>query len=176
MKRVWPKLQLLAVVGILAGLLAYGFWPRPVSVDTVQVEQGALSVTVDDDGETRIREKYIISAPVTGHLLRLQLHPGDFVVQSETEVAKIFPADPSLLDARSRAESEARKRVAEAAQKQADALLANAREVAELADHHFERIKKLSISNSVSAAELEGPSTKRDRPKPMFARQSSLPK
>ena len=75
MKRVWSKLQLLAVVVIIASLLTYGFWPRPINVDTVLVKQGALTVTVDDDGETRIREKYIISAPVTGHLLRLQLHP-----------------------------------------------------------------------------------------------------
>jgi HlyD family secretion protein len=155
MKRAWPNLQLLAVVGVLAGLLAYGFWPRPVSVDTVQVEQGALSVTVDDDGETRIREKYIVSAPVTGHLLRLQLHPGDLVVQSETEVAKILPADPSLLDARTLAESEARKRAAEAAKEQANSVLDSAIELAELAEHHFERAKKLSVSNSISASELE---------------------
>ncbi|MFY8201917.1 MAG: hypothetical protein ACOVLE_14670, partial [Pirellula staleyi] len=92
MKRARSKLQLLAVFVIIASLLTYGFWPRPVYVDTVTVQPGALTVTVDDDGETRIREKYIISAPVTGHLLRLQLHPGDLVVQSETEIAKMLPA------------------------------------------------------------------------------------
>lgn len=155
MKRVWSKLRALAVIVLIACLLAYGFWPRPVKVDTVQVQRGALSVTVDDDGETRIREKYVVSAPVGGHLLRLQLHPGDDVLQSVTEVAKLLPADPSLLDARSRAESEARKRAAEAAKQQADAVLNSALETAELAEHRFERATKLSSSNSISAAELE---------------------
>ncbi len=155
MKRFWPKLQLLAVVVIIASLLTYGFWPRPVYVDTVTVKQGALTVTVDDDGETRIREKYIISAPVTGHLLRLQLHPGDLVVQSETEIAKMLPADPSLLDARSQAESEARMRAAEAGEQQANAVLASAIEVADLAEHHVERARKLASSKSISEAEME---------------------
>ena len=155
MKRVWSKLQLLAVVVIIASLLTYGFWPRPVYVDTVTVKQGALTVTVDDDGETRIREKYIISAPVTGHLLRLQLHPGDLVVQSETEIAKMLPANPSLLDARSQAESEARMRAAEAGKQQANAVLTSAIEVADLAEHHVERAWKLASSKSISDAEME---------------------
>ena len=144
MKQVRSKLQLLAVVMIVACLLAYGFWPRPVSVDTILVKQGALTVTVDDDGETRIREKYSISAPVTGHLLRLQLHPGDLVVQSETEIAKMIPANPSLLDARSQAESEARMRAAEAGKEQANAVLTSAIEVADLAEHSLERARKLA--------------------------------
>jgi HlyD family secretion protein len=155
MKRVWSKLQVLLAVAIIVGLLVYGFWPRPVTVDTVQVKRGSLLVTIDDDGETRIREKYIVSAPVAGHLLRLQLHPGDTVVEAETEVAKIFPADPSLIDARSRAENEARIQAAQAAKDQANAVLSSAMEVAELADHHYQRIKSLFATHSVSDSELE---------------------
>lgn len=155
MKQVRSKLQLLAVVMIVACLLAYGFWPRPVSVDTILVKQGALTVTVDDDGETRIREKYSISAPVTGHLLRLQLHPGDLVVQSETEIARMIPANPSLLDARSQAESEARMRAAEAGKEQANAVLTSAIEVADLAEHSLERARKLASSKSIPEAEME---------------------
>jgi HlyD family secretion protein len=155
MKRVWSKLQLLVVVVIIACLLIYGYWPRPVYVDTILVKQGALTVTVDDDGETRIREKYVISAPVTGHLLRLQLHPGDLVVQSETVIAKMIPANPSLLDARTQAEGEARMRAAEAGKQQANAVLTIAIEVAELAEHHLERTRKLASSKSLSEAEME---------------------
>ncbi len=155
MKRVWPKLKLLAVVMVIACLLAYGFWPRPINVDTVLVEQGALTITVDDDGETRIREKYVVSAPVTGHLLRLELHPGDLVVQSGTEIAKLLPADPSLLDARAQTESEARVRAAEAGKEQASAVLASAIEVSNLAEHHLERARNLATSKSISAAEME---------------------
>ncbi len=155
MKRVWARVQVLAIAATVIALLAYGFWPRPVKVDMVKVTRGSLSVTVDDDGETRIREKYIVSAPVAGHLLRLQLHPGDTVEQSNTVIARILPADPSLLDARARAESDARVRAAEAAKQQSDAVLTSTLEVAALAEHHFIRAKSLIESQSISEAEFE---------------------
>lgn len=140
---------------LIVAFLIYGFWPKPIGVDIVSVTRGSLIVTVDDDGETRIREKYLIAAPIAGKLLRVTLHPGDTVQRDQTELMEIFPADPVLLDARTQAEAEARVRAAEAACEEAEASLANAREAAKLANHRFERASDLHQSNSISAAEFE---------------------
>ena len=39
------------------------------------IAPGTLLVTVDDDGRTRVRERYTISAPIQGRLLRIRLDP-----------------------------------------------------------------------------------------------------
>ena len=96
-KRMLTKLPWLLAFVFFAGMLVYGFWPEPIEVDLATVSRGPLEVTVNDDGETRIREKYVVSAPISGKLLRLQLHAGDIVKQGVTELAHIRPADPTLL-------------------------------------------------------------------------------
>ncbi len=155
MKRPLTKLPwLLAILTVGAGLL-YGFWPEPIEVDLVTVTRGSLDVTVDDDGETRIREKYIVSSPVSGKLLRVQLHAGDSVEQGATELARIEPNDPTLLDARTQAECEARLRASEAAFEQAKATLSRANEALELADHEYDRAKQLVGKNALSASQFD---------------------
>ncbi len=96
MKRAATKIPWTLALIALAALLIYGFWPQPVEVDVAQVTRGSLEVTVNDDGETRIREKYIVSAPVAGKLLRVQLDAGDVVEQGKTELARIQPSDPRV--------------------------------------------------------------------------------
>ena len=70
--------------------------------------------TVDQDGKTRIRERYTVSAPLAGRLLRIELDPGDEVDAGETLVASIEPRDPDLLDARAVLQAEANVKAAEA--------------------------------------------------------------
>ena len=91
---------LAAVVVTLVGALVYAFAPRPVPVDFTRVTEGALQVTVDEDGRTRIEERYVVSAPLGGQLRRIELHPGDKVVAGKTRIAIIEPAMPELLDPR----------------------------------------------------------------------------
>ncbi|MFN9915519.1 MAG: hypothetical protein ACK53L_23210, partial [Pirellulaceae bacterium] len=134
---------------LLVGLLAYGFWPKAVRVDAVRVERGSFLVTIDDDGETRIREKYSIAVPVTGKLLRLNLHAGDLVERGKTELMQIVPADPTLLDTREQAESEARVRAADAAYEEAQATLATAKEITSISKSQYERALKLHQSDSI---------------------------
>lgn len=69
----WP---LVLAMLVLAGL-AYAFWPTSVPVDTARVTRGAMSVGVTDDGVTRAEEFYVVAAPVTGYLDRIELEPGD---------------------------------------------------------------------------------------------------
>ncbi len=140
---------------LLVGLLVYGFWPKAVRVDAVRVERGSFLVTIDDDGETRIREKYSIAVPVTGKLLRLNLHAGDLVERGKTELMQIVPADPTLLDTREQAESEARVRAADAAYEEAQATLATAKEITSISKSQYERALKLHQSDSISPAEYD---------------------
>ena len=155
MKRFRTKLPGLLAVVIVGAMLTYGFWPEPVSVDLVPVQRGRLEVTVNDDGETRIREKYTVSAPVGGKLLRVQLHAGDLVEQGVTELARIEPNAPTLLDARAQAECEARLQASKAALERAQATLVRANEQLELADHEYERAKKLLDKRALSQAQFD---------------------
>lgn len=155
MKRSITKLPWLLTVVVVIAMLVFGFWPEPVEVDLVQVTRGSVEVTVNDDGETRIREKYVVSAPVSGKLLRVQLHAGDIVQQGVTELARIEPNDPTLLDVRTQAECEARLQASEAALHQAEATRKRATEALALAEHEYDRAVKLVDKNAVSGSQFD---------------------
>lgn len=109
-----------------AGLLVWAFLPRPVAVETGEVALRSLVVEIEEEGEARIREVFVVSAPIAGRMQRIALHPGDSVTAGETVVARIGPAAPALLDARSRAVAEAAVAAAQAAVELARAQLAQA--------------------------------------------------
>lgn len=119
-------LLLAALLALLAGL-ASTFVPRPVEVEVATVTPGSLQVTVNEDGKTRIKERYIVSTPLGGRLLRVELHPGDAVEAGKTLLTALEPTDPELLDPRTRAESEARVKAAEATRQRAGPQLERAR-------------------------------------------------
>lgn len=136
----------LAVSAAIAALLVWAFMPRPVPVDTATVQSRDLVVTIQEEGEARIREVFTVSAPFGGKLARIDLHAGDSVEAGTTIVARIGPAAPALLDARSRAVAEATLAAAEAAVdlaqaqiRQSEALLENAATQAVRARSLFER-------------------------------------
>lgn len=109
--------RLIRIALILAALAALAWWafrPRPVPADFATVERGPLEVTVEDEGRTRVRDRYVVSAPLPGRMERIELEPGDPVSARKTVVAQFRPADPALLDVRTRTELEARARAAEA--------------------------------------------------------------
>jgi HlyD family secretion protein len=97
----------------LAVMLALAFRPQAVPVDMAEVTSGPMIVAVRDEGRTRVRNEYIVSAPVAGQLLRVPLKAGVRVGAGET-VARILPADPTFLDVRTRAETDAAARSAQA--------------------------------------------------------------
>jgi HlyD family secretion protein len=115
MKRLLKHGKFFAVAVLFVGLMLMAFWPEPAAVDLVRAEKGTLTVTIDEEGETRVRERFVVSAPVAGRVQRIDLEPGDSVVRGQTVVASFSPADPAPLDARSRAEAEAAVKAAEAA-------------------------------------------------------------
>jgi HlyD family secretion protein len=112
---------------LIAALLWYAFARAAAEVDVATVTRGLLAVTVNEDGKTRIKERYVVSTPLAGELLRVDLHAGDPVQAGETLLAVIEPGDPGLLDVRAKAEAEARVKAAEARQQHAQTQLDRAR-------------------------------------------------
>lgn len=111
MRRLVLALAVLAALGL-------GLWalmPRPVEVELALVAPRTITVTIEEDGEARIREVFVVSATIAGQLQRINLHAGDTVTADETVVALIGPAAPALLDARARAVAEAAAAAAQAA-------------------------------------------------------------
>ncbi len=141
---------------LVAGALAFvAFRTDPVPVDLHRVERGALQVTVNADGKTRIREVFEVAAPISGTVLRSPVRVGDPVVAGETIVAVVEPASSNLLDARTRIQAEAAVREAEAALHQARSLMREAGEDLTLAEKEYERAKLLVERGVSSVTRLE---------------------
>lgn len=129
-------------------LLVFGLWPQPVPVETAKVSIGPLRATVNEEGETRIKQRFIVSAPVTGHLRRIPFKPGAEVVARETVLAVIDPPAASPLDPRTRSTAEARREAAAAN-------LEKARATHDFATSELKRNQKLRADGTVSEQELE---------------------
>lgn len=141
------------IAAILLGI--YLLQPPTVAVDMAAAVRGPLRVTVDEEGRTRVRDVYVVSAPITGYLRRIELRAGDAVQAAQTVVAAIEPADPSFLDARSRAQTEAALRAAEAALSAARAQRGSAEMQADYAANELERIRRLAEMGAESQARLD---------------------
>ena len=157
------RIVLIAVVGALViGALAWSFWPRPVEVELASISRGPMQVDVSDEGRTRVREVYQVSAPVDGRLLRVEVHPGDVVEGGKTKVAELLPIAPSFLDVRTRAQAEAAVSAAEAARNLAAAEVTRAKAELAYALSELKRAAALSPSGSISKASLERTQLARD--------------
>ncbi len=147
--------------GMIAGaillvlLVALALRPRPIPVDVATVERGALEVTLDEEGETRVRERFVVSAPLAGRVLRIDYDPGDRVIAGETVLARFLPSEPVLLDSRSRAEASAAGRAAEAVYGRAKALALQAGAELEFAVSEQARYRRLVDSGIVPRERLD---------------------
>lgn len=148
--------KLLWIFGLIGGatLIYLGARPKPVEVDFGEVTLGPLVVTVNEDGETRIRDPYLISSPLAGRLLRVELEPGD-VIRRDQILAAIDPGEPGLLDARSATEAEARLNAAEAAHQRAESQLEIAHAEQDQAQRYYDRDLGRLDRGNISEATLE---------------------
>ncbi len=146
----------------VAGGLVLGFLPRAVPVETVAATRGPLQVTVEEEGKTRVRDRYVISAPVTGHVRRIELSVGDAVKAGQT-VAVIEPVRSSALDPRSRAEAAAALRAADATAAAARDKARAAAVQAELARQELARADSLRRSKFVSEQAVDKARSEFDR-------------
>lgn len=139
----WP----LAIGLFLIAALAFAFWPSPQLVDTARVTRGAMAVGVTDDGVTRAEEQYIVTAPVSGYLSRIELEAGDRVVKGAL-IARMTGRPATPLDPRSQAELKASLSSALAAARGAAASLAQAR-------NDLARAEALAVRGFLPKAQLE---------------------
>jgi HlyD family secretion protein len=144
----------LALLG-LAAVLAWALWPKPVPVDVGQLSLGPVVVTVDEEGKTRIKDVYTVSAPISGKVLRRQLEPGDPVKQDDTVVSTIEPTAPPFLDLRVMRELEAQVAAAKAAVALAEAEVRQAQSELEFAEGEKKRAELLAKSQNIAERNLE---------------------
>lgn len=126
----WLWIILLVAV-VLAGAF-FAMRPQPVEVDTTAVSSGPLRVTVEEEGKTRIRDRFVVSAPVAGYVRRIRWKEGD-PARAGDVAAVLDPPPAEVLDARTREQSEARVRAAEATARVAQARLSIAEQQARAA-------------------------------------------
>ena len=147
-RRLW-----LSVV-VVAGLLAVALWPRTLPVDTAVLARGPLQVTVDEEGKTRVRDRFVVAAPVMGRVLRIELEPGDAVAAGDV-VARLRPESPALLDTRSRAEAQATLESARATVGRARADEQRARAALAQAQRELARVRTLVAESLGTTQQLE---------------------
>ena len=151
------RVALVLFLVALAGAIVYGMWPAPIDADLAKVTRGAIRETVDQEGKTRIRERYIVSAPLAGRLSRIDLDNGDQVKAGDTIIASIEPRDPELLDARARKQAEANVEAAESRVKRTAPLLEEAVANYEYSEAELERVRqaKTQAPGAVTQSEIE---------------------
>ncbi len=148
------KILLALALLALAALVAWALQPQPVAVETAAVTRGAFELTVAEDGKTRVRDRYVIAAPLAGRVARIRLEPGDTVRLGQV-VAQLTPTAPAFLDARSAREVQERVGAAQAqlARARAETLKVLAQRDQARAD--LERQAKLAAGGFVSPTARE---------------------
>ena len=155
MKITLGRILLVLFAVAVGGLLVYALMPAPVEVDMGRVVRGRLQVTVDEDGRTRIKERYVVSAPLAGKIERITLDPGDPVEAGKTLLTTIAPTDPALLDDRALAQARARVKAAEATYAKTEPAVESAKAEMEYAESQLARFRKLDQREAVSDQEVE---------------------
>lgn len=150
--RAWRRRLAAIAAGVFVlGLLVVIFRPAPVRVDIAPVTRGRLSVTVDEEGRTRVRDRFVVAAPIAGRLARIALDAGD-PIERGTVVARMQPLP---LDPRTHASASAQIEAADAARLAADARVEQAHAALDQAQRTAERARKLGAKGTIASEELE---------------------
>ncbi len=157
-KRNWRRLvkrtiYVLVGLAIVAGVVMAAL-PKPVAVEQAPAVKQSFVVTVDEDGKTRVKDRYVVSAPLSGNLARIELRAGDQVKQGEV-LARIVPSRAPLLDARSKSQAEAQVAGATAAVKQVEAQIVRAQAALDYAQKEVMRYEALVAGGAAGQVELD---------------------
>jgi len=134
--------------------MVWGFWPQPVLVETHPVERAPLTVSIEEEGRTRVIDRYVVSAPVDGVACRVELDVGDPVEQGQL-LLSITPLESQVLDPRSRAQATAQVAAAESALRAAEEQVRTAAAVERLADAELKRFRQLMEKKLISRDALD---------------------
>jgi len=151
-KRTW----IYAAVGAIAvlALAAWAFAPRHVEVEVASATSGPFETTIDEDAKTRLRDRYVVSAPLAGLLSRVDLREGDRV-EANAVVATLTPVLSPMLDERTRREQQLRVEIAEAQVERVNARIERAKVAVVQAANEVKRSEQLAGQGFVSATKLE---------------------
>lgn len=154
MKRILNTILLFLVAAVVVGLLTTWLRPMPTKVDVAVVSRDAMTVTVDGEGKTRVRDRYVVAAPVAGRLRRIALRGGD-AVKSGQLIAQIDPLPLNPLDPRQRAQAVAHVNAAEDAKREIDRMVERNKATYDQAVRELERNENLARSGVISREEFE---------------------
>jgi HlyD family secretion protein len=138
-----------AITVLIVILLSWGFWPQPVFVEAIVAKRGPLTITIEEEGRTRVIDRFVIAAPVDGVACRQQLDVGDDVSQGQVLLG-ITPMESQVLDPRSRAQARAQVAAAESALHAAEQQAEAAKAAAALAVIEHKRLKPLVEKGVIS--------------------------
>lgn len=151
----WKKKGWWLLAGLVTAVLAAAlFIPQPISVEIAPVVRGVFTQTVNEDGKTRVRERYTVSAPLEGELERIQLKAGD-PIEPDMVLAVIHPRMPALLDVRTRQELKERLGAAEATRQRTRAAVARADATLQQARSDFARAQALAAESILAPSRFE---------------------
>ena len=145
--REHPVIMIMAV--LITGLLLWGFWPQPVLIESATVKRAPLTVTIEEEGRTRVVDRYVISAPVDGVACRVDLDVGDHIEHGQVLLG-ITPLESQVLDPRSRAQARAQVSSAESALHAAEEQALAAAAAEQLAAAELKRVRPLKEKGVVS--------------------------
>lgn len=171
-----PSRRSLAIAllsGVLIALLAFALRPRPIDVDLATVTRGDVEISIREEGRTRLKDIYVVSAPVAGRVLRLDIEVGDPIVAGQTVLATLQPSDPSILDVRSRSQAESEVQAAEAATQLAIAEREQMQAERRFAEAELQRLLPLAERGTISDAELDRARLDADRARTTVARANA---
>lgn len=147
----WPA----AFTLLIAFGLTFAFWPRPLPVEVETVSSGPMTVTVDDDAVTRIREVFTVTTPFSGRILRIDKHAGDDVIAGETVLYSILPISSGFLDPRTRKQLEAALAAAEDVRDAAKSRVEGAQAALDHARTEFKRSSELLKKGAGTESSLD---------------------
>ncbi len=162
---VWRKhIGLIIGIFVVILLIGIGFIPRPVMVDSAEVKLGTLKVSVEEEGRTRVIDRFVISAPVAGFMRRTELNVGD-EIKKDQQIIYLEPLRSSVLDPRSRAEANARVAAAKAGLLAAEKNARAADADSNYASTEHTRLKRLYESRTISLERYQQAQTNARRTK-----------
>jgi HlyD family secretion protein len=151
LSRWWQRVPYAITAAVIGALLVYAFTPNPVLVEVASAERGALQVSVDEDGFTRAHDRYVITAPVSGRMARIELHDGDAIARDQ-RITQIWPLP---LSAREREEAMARLAAAQALEREAGQRVTHSKADYDQARRERQRVERLVANGFVSPQAVE---------------------
>ena len=151
-KKTWIVLAAASLA--TAALLAWAFAPRPLQVEVASVTEGPFETSIEEDGKTRLRDRYVVSAPLSGSIGRIALREGD-AVEAGALLASIAPVLPAMLDERTRREQQLRVEIAQAQRQRVAARIEGAQVALAQARNEQQRSEQLAKQGFVAPTKLE---------------------